>query len=127
MMYSIPVGQHGLVANNRKYFPEINSTSIFKCPECAHLPPPGTWKFGFLSNACLKFHLKKLSITPHSSSRGVGVPCWILSILPPTQQDKSRPLTFLLAISATNFYLFFSHFAIIHFSLSPNLGSYFIS
>lgn len=53
-MYSIPVGQHGIVADNRKYFLEFNSTSIFKCLECVPLPL-GTRKFGLFPNACLKF------------------------------------------------------------------------
>lgn len=69
-MYTVPAGQHRTVADNGKYFLAFNSTSIFKCLECAHLPL-GIGRSHLIPVS--SFSLSMPPITPHSYAMGMCV------------------------------------------------------
>jgi hypothetical protein len=69
-MCSVPVGQCGIVTNNRRYFLEFNSTSIFKCLRSVHLPQ-GIGKFWVFSTTSLKFF--SLNSFYYASSYVMGI------------------------------------------------------
>lgn len=117
MIYSIPVGQHRMVTDNKKYFPEFNSTSIFKWLEYAYLPL-GIWKFCLSPNACLKFFSLN-SYYASELSTGMSALCGTLSV----QCNKSRLLTFLLANSGPKqpFHFFLKLFCHYSFVLLPQI------